>query len=270
MWFVFPYTIAHRREVFLGVGIFYLIAFLLMCRNVKEGEYPPAPPKEEKQGTFKRFATYFRECLGIPLYRNFFLVAVLVTLALNCATPFFTLFLRSGLGLDMDDLGKIFSWGAVAAMLAFYPMGWLCDRFDSLRVVQISLVGLTLVSLTGFFLVGSKMGFIVYLLIFSVPSVGWALGSLAATMHLFPQDKFGQFSSGLNVFGCGAMILGNFLIGNVMDLANSNYQVTFLWSTCFFGLALIPMTAVFREWRKHGGPDSFVPPEQASRLSGVS
>jgi maltose/moltooligosaccharide transporter len=90
--------------------------------------------------------------------------------------------------------------------------------------------------------------------------VGWALGSLAATMKLFPDEKFGQFSSAINVFGCGALILGNYLIGQFMDLVHSNYRMMFLWSTVLFALAIYPGILVYREWKNHGGPLHYVAP----------
>ncbi len=34
---------------------------------------------------------------------------------------------------------------------------------------------------------------------FAAPKVEWTLGSLTVTKQLFPKEKFGQFSSGLNV-----------------------------------------------------------------------
>ena len=63
-----------------------------MCYKVKEGDYPPPMPKEECPGFFKTYGVFFRECLQIPIYRNFFITALLVTAAMNCAGNFVTLF----------------------------------------------------------------------------------------------------------------------------------------------------------------------------------
>ena len=259
LWFVFPHLFLHRKGVFLGVGLFYLLAFLLMCLNVKEGAYPPPPAKETRPGIFRSFAIYFRECLRFPIYRNFFIAYVLVAVS-GCAGPFSNLFMRDTLGLEMDSMGKIFAWSTAAGALVLFPMGWLCDRFNPLSVALAALLGQVLSSVAACLLVHGPHSLLIYSLVSSVPSVAWGLGLLSSTMKLFPEEKFGQFSSGLNVFGCGALILGNFLVGAFMDLVQSDYRMAYLWSAGLFAAAIYPMFLVCRDWRKFGGPHHYVPP----------
>ncbi len=258
LWFVFPHVISHRREVCTGVGIFYFLSFLLMCRNVKEGEYPVSS-KPSQQGVIRSFVLYFRECLTIPLYRNFFIANVLVSIAATCAGPFSVLFARNTLGLNMEDMGKIFAWGTGVSAILFVPMGWLCDRVGPLAVALTALGIFFTGSVLAFLLVRGQSTYFVYTLAVSLPGVAWSLGQLAATMKIFPSEKFGQFASALNVFACGALIPANFLIGRFMDLMNSNYRMAFLWSAIFYALAIIPMILVIRGWKKHGGPNYVAP-----------
>ncbi len=260
LWWVFPHLKDDRETIFLLVGIFYLAGFLLMCLNVKEGEYPPPPSKENRPGLVKSFALYFQDCLCLPIYRHFYAASVLVVLALGCAGSFFMLFTRDTLNLDMGTIGKIFAWGTMASTLIYFPMGWLCDRFNPFRVILVGLAGLTAASLLGFFATHDRESFLIWTLATTLPSAAWALGSMAATMKLFPKQRFGQFYSALNIFGCGILIPGNYLIGKLMDLTHSNYRVVFLWSAVLYAAALYPMTRVYREWKKHGGPDHYAPP----------
>ncbi len=260
LWYVFPHLKAHREGVFLGIGLFYLIAFLLMCLNVKEGEYPPPPSKEETPGMLKSFLLYFRECLCLPIYRNFFIAWVLVIGATSCAQPFSILFAREGLGLDMDSMGKIFAWGSAVSALVYLPMGWICDRLTPLRLALGSLGALMAFSLLACLSIHSRQGFLIYTLAWTLPMVAWSLGASAATMTLFPPAKFGQFSAGLNVFGCGGIILGNYLMGKLIDLVHSDYRITFVWSTVLFALAIYPFSLVYRDWQRHGRPHRYVPP----------
>lgn len=256
-WYVFPYVISHRKEVCVGVGLFYLVMFLLMCWNVKEGEYPP--PQENKQGIFQSFALYFRECFSVPLYRNYFLAIILVALG-GCAGPFFLLFFRNSLGLSMEDLGMVFTLGAATTALAYLPMGWLCDRLTPIRVSIASQAGMFVVTILSFIFIKDKSSLILFTVVGSIISVGWGLGSATLTMKLFPAGKFGQFSAGVNIFGCGIAIAGNYLIGIFLDLVNSNYRMVYLWAA-IGGLSLLPMLLVYRDWKRHGGPGNYIPPD---------
>jgi MFS family permease len=260
LWFVFPYVLVERKAVFLSAGLFYLVAFLLMCFNVKEGEYPPAPPREKQPGLLRSFVLYFRQCLSLPIYRNFFIVWVLTVAATSCAAPFSLLFATNTLNLEMNSLGKIFAWNSAASALAYLPMGWLCDKFNAVRVSLAGLFGLTLVSALAGVLVHNRESYLAYYLIWTLPMVGWVLGSSATTMTLFPKEMFGEFSSGLNIFGCGGLIFGNYLIGKLIDLVHSNYRITFLWTAVLFGLSIYPMFLVYRDWKRYGGPHNYKPP----------
>ena len=260
LWFVFPHLLSHRREICVSIGLFYLVAFLLMCRRVKEGEYPPPEKVENPPGVLKTFIVYFRECLQIPLYRQFFLVNLLVIAALNCAGNFTTLFIKETLGMDMGNMGHIFSWTAAISAVVFFPAGWLCDRISPMKVALGAILGLCVGSIWAYLAVNGRTSYLVYSLAFTLPLVAWTLGSAATAMRLFPAAKFGQFSGGLNVFGCGGMIFGNILIGLLMDLVHNNYRVAFLWTTVFAASAVIPMIRVIRGWKQHGGPENYVAP----------
>ncbi|SDT89164.1 MFS-type transporter involved in bile tolerance, Atg22 family [Verrucomicrobium sp. GAS474] len=260
LWIVFPHMEAHRKGIFAGIGLFYLAAFLLMCAKVREGTYPEMAPGKARPGLLQSFLPYFKECLRFPIYRHFFAASVLGVLATACAGPFAILFARETLGFDMDSMGKLLAWGAAASAAVYFPMGWLCDRFGALRVALLALVVLVLVSLLALFLVHGQRSYLIYTVVWALPTVGWTLGSYAAMMKLFPKEKFGQFSSASNVFGCGALIVGNYAIGRFIDLVHGDYRMTFLWSAVLFALAIYPMSLVYRYWKQHGGPDNYVPP----------
>lgn len=260
LWLVFPHLLTHRREICLGVGLAYLLFFFMMCYFVKEGEYPPPVPKSRRPGFLRSFAVYFRDSWSVPLYRNFFIANFLVVAAIACSGPFVTLFAKNTLGLEMESLGHIFSWTAALSALVCFPLGWLADRFSPIHVTIGALAGIVAVALAAPLLVRSGQAFFVYSLAAELPLVGWRLGSIAVAMKLFPAEKFGQFSSGLNVFGCGALILGNWLIGMLMDAAGSNYRFAFVWLAVCTAAALPFMILVLKEWKARGGAQGYTPP----------
>jgi len=260
LWFVFPHLLTHSKEILLGVGVFYLVVFWLMCWRVKEGPYPPPPEGAISTGVIRTFLVYFRECLQISVYRNFFFMNVLVISALVCGGNFTTLFARETLHLGMDEMGRIYSWTAVFTIFTYFPIGWICDRVPPLHVTLVSILAISLGALAALFWVNTGTGYLVYSLISAVPMVGFGLGAMSGMMKLFPSSKFGQFSSGLNVFGCGALIAGNFFIGLLMDLVKNDYRIAFLWTALFAGAAALPMILVIRQWKQLGGKEGYVPP----------
>ena len=266
LWYIFPQILTHRKIVFVGVSTFYLIAFVLMCFNVKEGDYPEPFPQEERPGVLKTFGLYFRDCLSVPLYRHFFLAFVLAVSASTCATPFISVFARQTLGLTLKQIGEIWASGAAVSAGAYLGFGWLCDRFSPMSVALASLAGLWVASILAYLWVGNGTAFFVYSNLVAIPTVGWTLSAQVSMMRLFPKEQFGQFSSGLNVFACGAFIIGNFLIGELMDLVHSDYRVLFLWSAGLFALALYPMLRTYSGWKEHGGRDGYVAPLPPARL----
>jgi MFS family permease len=251
-WYVFPYIISYRREVCVTVGIFYLVVFLLMCWKVKEGEYPPARMQEHKPGIIKSFGLYFRDCFSVPLYRHYFYAITLFSLGC-CAGPFYMLFFRNSLGLSMDDMGKIFALELAVKAVTYLPMGWLCDKIVSVRLVIASQVGMLALTLLAFFFITGKNTLILFTVVNSIVWVGWSLGSAMLAMELFPEEKFAQLSAGANIFGCGVGIVGNYLVGLFMDFSNNNYRIAYLWAA-LGGLSFIPLISVYRGWKQHGGP----------------
>ncbi len=260
-WYLFPLIVSHRQALCVGIGVLYVVAFLLMCWRVKEGEYPPPPAGKEKTSYTRSFIVYFRESLSVPLYRNYLIMYALVITASACAGPFVTLFARDTLKLPMDDIGKILAWGALGSAITYVPIGYLCDRITPMRVALISMVCLAAAWGTGFLVVQDRSSWLVYSVIVAMlPSVGWNLSFNALTMHLFPVEKFGQFSSSLNVFGYGSIIGGNFLTGRFIDLVGSDYRMIFVWSLSWYTLAIVPMAFVYRDWQRCGGPHHYVAP----------
>lgn len=264
LWYVFPHLLTHRGIICLTIGVFYLVVFLLMCFKVKEGTYP-APEAASHKGIFRLYADYFRECLQVPLYRNFLLTFLLVIVATNCATSFTTLFMKESLGISMDGMGRIFSYTAALSAIVYFPLGWLCDRISPVKVAVGALIGLSLCPLAGYFWVQTKGDYIAYSLMFILPTSAWLLASMAVAMLLFPSAKFGQFSGAMNVFGCGGQIGGNLLIGFLIDFFHNDYRMALLWIAVFAGAAIIPMTLVIRGWIAHGGPSNYVPPQPVIR-----
>jgi MFS family permease len=257
-WYVFPHIIDRRREVCIGVGLFYLIVFFLMCFNVKEGEYPPPPVEVRKPNLFRSFVTYFRECYAVPLYRAYF-IGLMVSGFFSSASPFMLIFYRDDLKFSMDDLGKIFALGSVITALSYVPVGWLCEKFTAIKVMIFGQVGMATVSMLSCLFIRNEQTLVVSVVAGSMVAVCWGLGSGIFSMQLFPMARYGQLSAGANLFATGVGILSNYAIGVFMDATGNNYRLSYLWAALQV-LSLIPFLIVYRGWKKHGGPDHYLAP----------
>jgi MFS family permease len=265
---LFPYLITYRKLLCISVGVVCVISFLLMCFGVREGEYPPPPPKPARDGIssyfrdyFRTLYVYFRDCLSVDIYRNYLIMYAMVTAASTCASPFVVLFARETLGLSMDDMGKVYAWAMLPPLVLNIPFGYVCEKFSPLRVVIASLAGFTAVSAYVFFAGHDlKTWFIYAVVLCALPNVAWGLAQTATTMVLFPVQKFAQLSSSINVLGYGSVVLGSWLAGRYIDLFGGNYRMIFLWSLFWFAAALVPMFLVYRGWKRRGGLQGYIPP----------
>ena len=260
-WLIFPHVLIDRQLVCAGVGLLYLVAFMTMCWQVKEGKYPPLPVAERPRGNVLRtYGGYFKTCLALPFYRNYFIMYVLVSLGGLAAGQFGALFLQKSLGLSLTEMGNIQNWCIGAGLLCLLPSGYLCRKFPPLPVYLGSMVCSIVVSLLSYWFVHDKATVLAYSILATVPAAIAYIAQTMTTMALFPKEKYGQFSSGLNVFSFGCIILGSILVGYLMDRSGHNYRLHFLLSAAGNALALVPLILVYRGWKRYGGATSFVPP----------
>jgi maltose/moltooligosaccharide transporter len=261
MLWVFGYLREYTKAICVGAGLFCLLAFLAMCWQVKEGQYPP-PEETEKRSAVRSFGVYFRQGLSVPIYRNYVLAYAAFMVASACADSFSTLYARYTLHLEMGAIGAVLAWSGLASAIVYVPIGYVCDRLSPFFVLLASLVAYAVLSALAFLFVSDQRTWLVYMVALQVTTVAWGLALTALTMSLFPVQKFAQFSSSMNVIGYGpSMLAGSLLAGLVMDhVWGSDYRKIFLWSAFWYLLAIVPMVLVYRGWKRLGGPDRYVPP----------
>jgi len=252
---------AHFSWIFLGIGAIYGVGFLLMCLNVKEGEYPPLPavPARER-GHFFAIRTYFKAGLGNSYYLWFFAATILGGL---CSFPFnlYSLFYAKSIGMSMDTYGKCIALTYTCSLFLSYPLGILADRFHPLRVSMAAMAVYALVMIGGGLLVRDASTFGVALIVHGVISgcmfTAWA--SLA--QRLLPREKFAEIGSVGGVLGAITGMVMAPLFGVFLDHVHHNYRYT------FFACGVLTLAALWAYWLLHrrfmalGGPKSYVAPE---------
>ena len=261
--FVMPYIVDYAPAVFTGIGLLYLVCFMLMCFFVKEGEYPP-PKAVQRQGmpVAKRLAEwigiYFRQC-----YRHWFFTFLFLGTALNnastvCRGTFNLLFATKELQMTAGQFGKVMAVGAVVSVGVVVLTGYLMDRLHPLRVFVASGVIVIAANVWGYFYVTDYASFFVVGIAISVVYAVQFVSNGPVFIELFPPDKFGQFSSANAMMNSVLLIFANYFGGVAID--RFGYRFIFVWDTIFTVGATAALLFVYVRWKQLGGAEYYTPP----------
>jgi maltose/moltooligosaccharide transporter len=257
--YIFGSAEQHMKAIYIGIGIFYLVAFTMMSLKVKEGEYPPPPPVAEKPGLFGLIKTYFKECFRNPYYINFFAGTTLCSVA-YCTRVFFIFLYRDQLGMTLDQVGKVNAWVTVASFILLFPAGFISDKIHPLRASLIGYAGMVVTSLLCFLFIHSRATMLICLLLNTLPETLCSVAGFPMYAALLPKDRYGQFCSAQAMLNSAGLIVGSALAGVFMTWVK-DYQYTYMWRSAFLFLSLIPMLLVYRGWKKYGGRKNYVAPD---------
>lgn len=215
-WFIFKYAEEHARWIFLGVGLLYLVGFMLMCLKVKEGEYPPPTEKAgDKAGIVAEIKTYCRECFCHRFYIVWFAVYSLFCIV-GCSVPFLLLMQQNALGINKEQIGHMAAIGSVASFAVLFPAGFLSDKYHPFRVYLASLAGMFVVAfLFAVMVIGYKFPkAITYNIVWGYMILSMPFAAMAYTalfplgMRLLPRSRYGQFCSAGAMLSSLTIMLG--------------------------------------------------------------
>jgi MFS family permease len=271
-WLLLPHSLTNFSTIMVGIGIAYVVGFMVMCIFIKEGKYPPPPQNiDKRKGVISSCKTYAKECFTHRLYWYFFLANTFTQIA--GATGTFTLLRNTKtLGLSLDDVGPILAISSLIGLVLQYPCGWAADKWNPIRVYVISAVLNVLGALAAcawciwdfgphgnlMYLWVSSMAFL------PIMAVNDA-AEIPMYMRLLPKERYGQFCSANAFVRALAMSIALFVSGWFMSsLANHmgdwHYRYIPVWEVIFRIPAVFFIVLVFLEWRKRGGDKGYTPP----------
>ncbi|MBS1370961.1 MAG: MFS transporter [Lentisphaeria bacterium] len=251
--YIFKHADTHMAWIFTGIAVIYLLAFLLMCFCVKEGEYPPPEPKKGNA-----IATYFRECFSLSFYRWFFLAMACNDASTVCRTMFNFLFANKSLGLDFEQYGNIMSINMVISFFLLIPMGFLVDWLYPLRTYIAGAFLVIAMNIFGFFFVQDYHTFFAVAILIAVVYVIQNASKLPMFVALLPGQKYGQFCSANAMVVSVFLIIANALGGWFIDLFG--YRFIFVWDFLFTALGLVALLKVYSIWKQRGGRSGYTAP----------
>jgi MFS family permease len=272
------------KPIFIGVAALNLVGFLLICRFVREGEYPPVVERTLQIQNAKALQRFLRatrvfvaESYTHPVYLWLYAVRVCLYGALLGLSGFVIFFPREELGLSLADVGKLLSWPSLAWLFIAYPVGKLIDRAGSMRVLSSGLVAITLgYAGTFLFVVGAKT-FFVFSMITGVSFWIVMLAQLKVTQEIFHPQRYSQLA-GANTIVQSLIIaaLISPLAGWALDALKGwrhtldfpgigpvvfgPYRLVNLMLGALYGLGLLSFYKMKQHWTKLGGPDQYEAP----------
>jgi len=246
---------SHFAAIFIGIGVVFGLGFSLMCLNIKEGEYPPPPPRDPRGGlgSFLRATSgYLRECFGKPFYLIAFAVMAVPSLVF-APVNLFSIFFAKSIDMNFDTLGKWTAAMYLISTLLSYPLGMLADRFHPLRVGMVVLGLYGMLTLWGGLFIHDAVTFTIGYVGGGVLAGAWMTSTASLALRLLPKAKFAEYNSALGIVHCLAQILIGPALGALLDLSGHVYRYSYLASFFFAILCLFAASALYRRFLAQGG-----------------
>lgn len=257
-YYLFGFAEVHYRILFLTIGALYLAGFLIMCLNVKEGEYP-VQETEKRKSSLAAIRSYFRECFSNPYYLLVFLMLFFAVMTFAPVNSF-CMFYAQSMEIPMKSYGRFLAVTYFFSLVFAYGLGALADRFHPLRI------GLTMLALYGvlgmiaFFWIHDEFSFGISFIAHGVIAGSYFTATASLTQRLYPQESFAQFSSaGGLLCGLGLTLLMP-MAGRFLDWIGHQYQYVYLLGSLFAFAGLGTGGIVYRRFVAFGGPSSYKAP----------
>jgi Na+/melibiose symporter-like transporter len=255
---IFRLTEHHLREVFLGIGLFFGIACMLMCVRIKEGEYgPPAVDGQDVMTWRAMGRAYWRECVSD---RYFLLVFLALTASELTFMPFntFSQLYAESLGMDKAQLGKLLATSYALSIGLSSVIGWMVDRYSAASVT-VWTMGLYLsVACGGFLAVHDLQSFSIVYVLHVVVAGTYYTAAASLPMVLFPRARFLQFDGAKRVLFSTSNIVLSFLLGPMLDSTSHDYGLTLLAGALLAGASVVTFRRLSRAARGRVGAASSV------------
>jgi maltose/moltooligosaccharide transporter len=253
-WF-FAHAEDNYWAVYSGAALLYAAAFVLLVWRVKEGEYPPPPPRQPLNRPLQALIAYFRACYCEPFYLKMFTMSLLYWVS---AVPFLTFIMffamnapgpgyAPTLGMDAAAYGDAKALTFLPKIFVAIAVGPLIDRFEVLRVLILALIALAISYLVGFFVSLSPTSFTLWWVANEIITIVFLVAYLAMFPTLLPQARYGQLFAANQVFFSIGLVIAPIVCGAMLD-AVQDYRLLFLWSFVLTSLSAFSAILLRRDW----------------------
>lgn len=260
------FLMGHAEEnykiIFLCLGLLYGLGFTLMCLMVKEGDYPPPPPRQEGAYTarvFEPVKAYFRECAAHRFYLWVFLAAMIGNAAFLPINSFDVPYIKS-IGMSLERFGELRSITYAISIGLAFVIGWLADKFHPIRVGLVALAAYAAISLWAGLFAHDVTSFSFAYVAHGVISGIFFTGTASLFPRLFPRAKFAQFASAAGIILAMGFICVPPVVGRVLDITHQAYHYTFVIGGTVAATGCIVFGVLYRQFCRLGGMTGYIPP----------
>ncbi len=233
-----------RVAPFVGGAVLLIAASAVALIGVKEPKKITEEDTPKDAGVLDNLRTAWQNPDKGGLY--VLLGILLWFMAFNALEAGLSSFAVFTLGLS-PGTASIFAGAVTITFILFaLPAGFLGTKYGRSPVIRIGLIGLTVILLSGYFIIQDSITFV---LILVLTGIFWALvnvNSLPLVYDHGDERRIGAYT-GLYYFSSQlAAVLGPTMGGIVVDTLGDQYRWLFLYGALFMALALLVMTRVKR------------------------
>ena len=253
-----PYATTHPKLLFGGSAGLFLVTFTLLPLVVREGDYPPAPPRASSRRPVAAVIGWAREVFSTPFYWGYFLTNSAYRWAFTPFNLFLIVYAGKVLKLDAGGFGHLMFFVLLAPTPALFLLGPLLDRYHPTRVAVAGFALMVVAAGAGFVLIHDRATFVgcTMTAFLAVAVIQNSLQTLGP--RLLPVERYGQFSAANSMVSETGMLFLVAACGALLDRWGQRYL--FAWMAAFAALGLVLIVGLYRAWLARGGDAAYVPP----------
>lgn len=255
-YWILPHAQTHPRATYASCGLLYLVAFVLLSLIVKEGKYPPPPPRQHDVA--RSVLVWLRESFSTGFYWKYYLTYACFRWAYVPFNTFLILYAQEKLHMSPGDFGHLLAIILAVQLPVLLLLGPVLDRLHPVRVGAIGYALMWGAGAASFFLIRGKMTFLVLNLCVFV-AIAVCLGSISTLgPRLLPRPRYGQFCAATAMVSESGLLLLSWVCGVFLDAFGEAY--IYVWFAFFAFLGMCLIFILFRAWRKLGGDKDYCAP----------
>ena len=243
---------ANPIAVFIIIASVGFVGEMLMLFNIKEGEYPPPPPKEP---ILKVVTKYIKEGFG-----NRYIIFLWLTVGFTAfggpvMATYFNLYFtdaQNGLGLSTAALGRVLALGTGIGLVLIIPSGWFVDRYGPKKLWSWAAGGVGLVQILMYFVAKDAISISILYAIYAAVNTILTAALLPVMYAFVPKEKYGQLSGANMIVTQGFSIIAVNALGWMITLSGETYGGLFIFGGIAYLLTPLFMWLLLRQPYPYG------------------